>query len=377
VAKTDSELARRFRQAGFIFVGKTNTPELALSVTTEPLAYGATRNPWDPALSPGGSSGGSAAAVAAGLVPVAHGNDMGGSIRVPSSYCGLVGLKPSRARTSLGPDYGEFWGPLTHEHVLTRSVRDSAGVLDAIAGPALGDPYTAPPPRRPWKEELEHSPGTLRIGMLETPGGHEIHPDCQSAVAGCARQLEALGHRVESISIPALDEPRIGPWIMAAVARDLDRWGQVIGRPLTEEDVEPVNWMMAGLGRGMSMIEFMAESEAAWCWARAVQEACWGRGFDLLLTPTAPQPPPVLGWLAPNVPLPDLMARMGAATVFSMPFDVTGQPAISLPLHWNDAGLPIGVQLVAGAWREDQLFQVAAQLEEAMPRGERRPRIHA
>ena len=153
VSPRDTELARRFRAAGFVFVGKTNTPELALSATTEPLAYGATRNPWNTSHSTGGSSGGSAAAVAAGLVPAAHANDMGGSIRLPAAHCGLVGLKPTRARGSLAPDFGEYWGPLTHEHVVTRSVRDSAGILDAIAGPAAGDPYSAKPPRRPWRIE--------------------------------------------------------------------------------------------------------------------------------------------------------------------------------------------------------------------------------
>ena len=157
-ATHDTELARRFRAAGFVFVGKTNTPELAMSATTEPLAYGATHNPWNLEYSTGGSSGGSAAAVAAGLVPVAHANDMGGSIRIPAAYCGLVGLKPTRARSSLGPDLGEYWGPLTHEHVVTRSLRDCAGVLDAIQGPAPGDPYCAPTPARPYVEEVGADP---------------------------------------------------------------------------------------------------------------------------------------------------------------------------------------------------------------------------
>ncbi|MDQ1480926.1 MAG: amidase, partial [Actinomycetota bacterium] len=187
-ATDDTWLAERFRAAGLVSVGKTNTPELATSVTTEPVAYGATHNPWDLARSPGGSSGGSAAAVAAGMVPIAHGNDMGGSIRFPASMCGIVGLKPTRARTTLGPDFGEYWGPLTHEHVLTRSVRDTAAVLDAIAGGAPGDPYTAPPPVRPFREEVGAPPGRLRIGMrTQRRDGERSHPECEAAVADAGR----------------------------------------------------------------------------------------------------------------------------------------------------------------------------------------------
>src|SRR4051794_22456048 len=192
----DTWLARRFRDAGFVIFGKTNLPELASTITTEPLAYGATRNPWNTDHSPGGSSGGAGAAVASGMVPVAHGNDMGGSIRFPAAHCGVVGLKPSRARTTLGPDFGEYWGPLTHEHVLTRTVRDTAAVLDAIAGPGVGDPYTAPAPVRPWREEVGADPGRLRIGYrtAQRDGQGEAHPDVVAGVEAAARALEALGH---------------------------------------------------------------------------------------------------------------------------------------------------------------------------------------
>ena len=182
VGDHDTWLAQRYREAGFVFVGKTNLPELALSPTTEPVAYGPTRNPWDLERSPGGSSGGAAAAAAAGLVPAAHGNDMGGSIRVPASFCGLVGLKPTRGRTTIGPDFGEYWGQMTHEHVLTRSVRDSAGVLDACAGPGPGDPYTAPAPLQPWAREVGADPGRIRIGVRITAAGGVLpHPDCAAA----------------------------------------------------------------------------------------------------------------------------------------------------------------------------------------------------
>ncbi len=202
----DSYLAAKLRASGLVFVGKTNLPELAASFLTEPVAYGPTHNPWDLGRSTGGSSGGSAAAVASGMVPAAHANDMGGSIRVPASACGLVGLKPSRARTSLGPSFGEYWAMLTHEHVVTRTVRDSAAILDCTAGAMPGDPYTAPPPARPFAEEVGADPGRLRIGWRAAkPGGDAPDPECAAAVERAAGTLESLGHHVEATPFPALD----------------------------------------------------------------------------------------------------------------------------------------------------------------------------
>ena len=375
-APRDSELARRFRAAGFVFVGKTNTPELALSVTTEPLAYGAAHNPWSLAHSTGGSSGGSAAAVAAGLAPVAHANDMGGSIRIPAAHCGLVGLKPTRARGTLAPDFGEYWGPLTHEHVVTRSVRDSAAVLDCIAGAAAGDPYTAPPLPGPLREAANEPPGALRIGFLTGTAAVASHPECALAVERTVQLLAELGHEVAPARVPALDHPQMGPWIPAAVARDLDRWSERLGEKIGPDEVEPLNWMLAEQGRALGAVEYVKQAEAAQAWARELA-AHWGRDFDLLVTPTCPAPPPPLGLLAPLVPFGELLARLGALTVFTMPFDVTGQPAISLPLHWSADGLPIGVQLAAAYGREDVLFRVASQLEQARPWRERRPPVHA
>ncbi len=375
-ASQDSELARRFRAAGFVFVGKTNTPELALSVTTEPLAYGATRNPWNLAHSTGGSSGGSAAAVAAGLAPVAHANDMGGSIRIPAAHCGLVGLKPTRARGTLAPAFGEYWGPLTHEHVVTRSVRDSAAVLDCIAGAAPGDPYTAPPLLRPLREAVGAPPGTLRIGFLTSTAVVTPHTECTLAVERTAQLLAQLGHQVAPARVPALDAQQIGPWIGAAVARELDRWSELLGEKIGPEDVEPLNWAMAEQGRATSAVEYVRQAELAFSWAREVA-AHWGRDFDVLVTPTSPAPPPKLGYLAPLVPFAELLGRLGVLTQFTMPFDVTGQPSISLPLHWSADGLPIGVQLTAAYGREDVLIRVASQLEEARPWAEQRPPVHA
>jgi amidase len=371
----DTWLAARFRAAGLVSVGKTNTPELAASVTTEPMAYGPTHNPWDLSRSPGGSSGGSAAAVAAGMVPVAHGNDMGGSIRFPASMCGVVGLKPTRARTTLGPDFGEYWGPLTHEHVLTRSVRDTAVVLDAIAGPAPGDPYSAPPPARPFREEVGAPAGRLRIGLrTRRRDGEPSHPECQRAVDDAGRLLESLGHHVEVVDLPALDEPVDGAFgivMTVAIARELERWTARTGAPITADDVEPRNLFMAQMGAGASAADYAGAIDTMQAWSRGV--APWWDEHDLLVTPTSPELPVHLGELAPTNDDPGVMTRMGILTTFMMPFDITGQPAISLPLHWTDDGLPIGVQLAAAYAREDVLLRVGAQLEHAAPWVDRRP----
>ncbi len=371
----DTWLAARFRAAGLLFVGKTNTPELATSVTTEPLAYGATHNPWDLTRSPGGSSGGAAAAVAAGMVAVAHGNDMGGSIRFPASMCGIVGLKPTRARTTLGPDFGEFWGPLTHEHVLTRSVRDTALVLDAVAGAGPGDPYTAPPPTRPFRDEVGTAPGALRIGLrTRRRGGAESAAECVAAVARAGQLLESLGHHVEHVELPELDAPiddAFGTVMMVAVARDLARWTERTGVEMTTDDVEPGNLFLAQMGATVTGVAYAGAIERMQAWSRRV--AAWWEDHDILVTPTSPEPPVHLGELAPTKSDPSVSDRMGSLVTFAIPFDVTGQPAISLPLHWTDDNLPIGVQLAAAYGREDVLLRVSAQLEQAAPWHDRHP----
>jgi amidase len=377
-ADTDTHLAARFRAAGFVFVGKTNTPELATSATTEPLAYGATHNPWDLSRTPGGSSGGSGAAVAAGLVPAAHGNDMGGSIRIPASACGLVGLKPSRARTSVGPDFGEYWGPFTHEHVLTRTVRDTAAILDVHHGLMPGDPYTAPPPVRPFLDEVGADPGRLRIGLL--PGVPTTDHDVVAVIESTGRLLESLGHAVEASYPPALlDRDPIagmGGWVAAGVARDLDRWSAATGDPIGPDDVEPSNWALAERARSMSLVDAVAESEAMWSWTRRVA-AWWADGFDVLVMPTMPSPAFPLGVASPDRPPEEAMPIIGRAASLTSAWNITGQPAISLPLGQSDGGLPIGVQCVAAYGREDVLLRLAAQLEAAAPWAGRRPQVHA
>ena len=374
-ASDDTWLAARFRAAGLIFVGKTNTPELATSVTTEPLAYGATHNPWDLARSPGGSSGGSAAAVAAGMVAIAHGNDMGGSIRFPASMCGIVGLKPTRARTTLGPDFGEYWGPLTHEHVLTRSVRDTALALDAFAGAGTGDPYTAPPPTRPFRVEAGASPRPLRVGLrTRRRDGNESAADCARVVEHTGRLLESLGHHVEPVDLPALDDPvdwAFGIVMAVAVAGDLARWTERTGVSMTADDVEPGNLFVADVGSQVSGVDYSRAIERMQAWSRRV--AAWWEDHDILVTPTSPEPPVPLGELAPMSTDPSVSDRMGSLVTFTMPFDITGQPAISLPLHWTADGLPIGVQLIAAYGREDVLLQASGQLEQAAPWADRHP----
>ena len=383
VADEDTYLAAKFRRAGFVFVGRTNTPEWGILPTTEPEAYGPTRNPWDVTRSTGGSSGGSAAAVASGMVPVGHANDGGGSIRIPASECGLVGLKTSRGRTSQGPDLGEMMGGLIVEHVVTRSVRDSAAILDAHQGYMTGDPYTAPPPARPYLDEVGADPGRLRIGLLtEAPGGTaDTHPDCASAAADAARLLESLGHTVEDSAPPDLDDPEyiaqfITLWA-SGQAWNAEYWSRKARTPVTQADVEPLTWAMIEMGRQYHGGQLLAALEWLQWMSRRMQQ-WWAEGFDLLLTPTIAEPPPPLGEFGadPDNPLQPLFRAAGLVPYTPL-FNVSGQPAISVPLWWNDDGLPIGVQLAAAYGREDLLIRVASQLEQARPWSGRLPAVHA
>ncbi len=381
VEEEDTILAARFRRAGFVFLGKTNTPELGILPTTEPDAFGPTRNPWAPDRSTGGSSGGSAAAVASGMVPAAHGNDGGGSIRIPASECGLVGLKPSRGRTSLGPAFGDVMSGLVCEHALTRSVRDCAGILDAVAGPAPGDPYHAPQPRRPYVEEVGADPGRLRIGMFASVPFGEVHPDCAAAAADTAGLLESLGHHVEAAHPAVLEDADLtGNFLTVwsvGTAWNLDYWGRRHGRQVREEDVEPLTWALADGGRSFAGPQYLAAVEWLQRFTRKMA-SWWESGFDLLVTPTIAEPPPTLGQFTspPDNPLAGLF-RAGALVPFTPPFNVTGQPAVSLPLGWSAGGLPIGSQLVAAYGREDLLIRVASQLETARPWSARRPPVSA
>jgi amidase len=389
VADHDSYLFAKLRAAGFIAVGKSNTPEFGLMTTTEPEAYGPTRNPWNTGHSTGGSSGGSAAAVASGMVPVAHAGDGGGSIRIPASECGLFGLKPTRGRISLGPEAGEAWAGLVQRHVVTRSVRDSAAILDALAGPMPGDPHFAPPPARPFLDEVGADPGRLRIGLrTNAPAAMaETYTECATAAEDAGRLLESLGHHVEVASPAALDETELlGLFLVLMstnVVKDMREVEAIAGRPLTADDVEPLTWEYAQMGLGHSAIDYLEAIDASHAWTRRI--ASWfepldgTEGFDLLLTPTLAEPPPEIGDLVGTKEDPwHAMARATPFAAYTAAFNVTGQPAMSVPLSWEESrNLPIGVQLVAPHTREDLLLRVAAQLEEARPWADRRPPVFA
>jgi amidase len=375
-APMDTYLAQRFRAAGLVTIGKTNCPELGILPTTEPRAYGATRNPWDLERTPGGSSGGSAAAVAAGMVPMAHANDGGGSIRIPASNCGLVGLKPSRQRTSEGPIAGDFMSGLTAELCVSRSVRDTAALLEAVHGPAPGDPYVAPPPLRPYTEEVGADPGKLRIALwTETVIEQDADPEVVAAAKAAARTLEGLGHAVEEPDLSMLQSiPIIEPFLVrwaAGQASTLEQLGVIGGTPIGPDDVEPLTWALAEIGRARSAGDYLSAVGQHQVMSRmfaGIHES----GFDLLLSPVMGEPPPPLGTFDDSGPDPMVaFERAFLDGCFTAAFNATGQPAISLPLHVSESGLPIGVQLVAPLGREDVLLRVASQLEQAVPWADR------
>jgi amidase len=375
-----SYLAEAFRAAGFVALGRTNVPELGTTVTTEARSFPPARNPWDPSRSTGGSSGGSAAAVASGMVPAAHANDGGGSIRVPASECGLVGLKPNRGRVSQGPMVSEGWAGGTIDGVLTRTVRDAAGILDLISHPQLGEPYYAPPLRRPLREEVGVHPGRLRIGMADRPGvdGYLDDPQCRAAVAGAAQLLESLGHHVEQSAPAAMyEEEFIGHFtnILAADTEATFRnFEALLGRPIGEDEIEPRNAFYRMAGAALDAVTYLQSRAWIGLWARRM--ASWWAGHDLLLTPTVGSPPPKLGWFTAEGPQAE-GTRVISFIPYTAQFNMTGQPAISLPLHWTPDDLPVGIQLVAASGREDLLVRVASQLEQAAPWTQRHPQVHA
>lgn len=375
----DTPLGARFRAAGFITLGKTNTPEFGQQTTTQPLAFGATHNPWDLDRSTSGSSGGSCAAVAAGMVPVAHANDGGGSIRLPAAWCGLVGLKPSRGRVSDPLDMREL-----AELVVSCTVRDTAGVLDAVHGSEPGDLFLVPPPARSYIAEVGADPGKLRIGIMTRTSFGEIHPECREATVATGKLLESLGHRVEESFPEALFEPAQQNLLLAPLNRAAGHsftlgLGAVLGRAVTRDDVEPYSWFVV-LQAEKPPVAFEEYLKATgWLnqWARRVAR-WWSTGFDLLLTPTVCEPPATLVEMEPPEDQPGtLLSKIRQHVFFTSPFNFTGQPAISLPLHWTPDGLPVGVQLVAAIGREDLLIRVAAQLEQARPWSKKRPPVHA
>lgn len=371
----DSELMRRFRAAGLVPLGLTTVPELAISFATESVKHGPTRNPWDLERGVGGSSGGAAALVAAGAVPVAHANDGAGSLRVPAACCGLVGLKPSRGRTPCGPDTGEPAFGMSAEFALTRTVRDAALLLDAIHGPGVGDKYTAPPPLRPYREAARSAPGTLRVAVTTKPW-QEAAVDAEVAEATLAtgRTLAELGHEVAEAS-PVVDWASVlhatrtelaalaAPFLLAPRAPDPAK-------------LEAVSRVLLAEVRELSALDLIAGFDAQNRVTRAV--GAFFTEHDLLVTPTLGQLPAPHGTLRYDDPahtVTSWLATMFGYAPFTVLFNVCGQPAISLPLGWSESGLPIGVQLVAGYGREDTLLRVAAQLEQSTPWRHRHPPV--
>lgn len=397
VAAHDSEFVRRLKASGVVILGKTKTPEFGITPTTEPVLHGPARNPWDLGRSAGGSSGGSAAAVAARLVPIASGGDGGGSIRIPASCCGVFGLKPTRGRTPTGPDRGENWRGLAVEHVLTRSVRDSAAMLDATTGVDHGAPYQVPPPARPFLAEVGAAPGRLRIAFTARPLlGRSIDPECVRGVQATAELLRELGHEVVERA-PVVDGPafsRAFLTVICANARaDLDDAARRRGRRVTPDEVEFTTWALGLLGGEVRAGDYELALRHLQGASRRVAELFVDH--DVLLTPTVAAPPPRHGELMPRGAealllraigrlragkLLDLVGALESAAAkayeyipFTPVFNATGQPAMSVPLWWTPAGLPLGMHFVGRFADEATLLRLAAQLEEARPWADRRP----
>lgn len=379
IPKTDSELYRRFSKAGLITIGKTNLPEFAIGATTEPKRFGATHNPWDLSRTPGGSSGGAGAAVAARIVPMAHGNDVGGSIRIPASCCGLVGLKPTRGRTTLAPHYGDIISGYFVEHALTRSVRDSAALLDAIEGPGIGEPFEIPRPKRPYLEEVEKPCEKLKIGFSAvTPLGDALDPECEKAVTDAAALCADLGHEVVEAS-PSYDAMAF--WtqyttvLASGVAWAVADWARRLNKELTEETFEPFVWAFTERGRSLSAPEYLLAIQDVQGHIRDISS--FYATHDLWLTPTLGQPPVELGTLIYQGDPFELRRRMAQFSPYTYIANATGQPAISLPLHWTEKNLPVGVHFTARHNSEDVLIRLAGALERAKPWSRKKPPICA
>lgn len=376
----DSELTRRLKKAGLIIIGKTNTPEFGLMPTTEPRLFGPSRNPWNMDKTTGGSSGGSAAAVAAGLVPMAHANDGGGSIRIPASCCGVFGLKPTRARNPLGPDFGDIISGLVCEHAVCRSVRDSATLLDATSGPDIGDPYWAPAPARPFIEEVGADPGNLKIAVsTQALTGGAVHEDCLAAVEDAAALCRDLGHELVEADLSGAGEPEafmqaFNVLWYSGCASTIDTIARMGGIPPQADYFEPLTWAIYEIGREFSASDYLTALRTIQSASREVGK--FFADYDVLLTPVLAEPPVNIGTFdAPESNPMQAWERVVSFAPFTAAFNATGQPAMSVPLYWNRDNLPVGTHFVGRFGDEATLFRLAAQLEEARPWATRRPLI--
>ncbi|UCF79786.1 MAG: amidase [Candidatus Eiseniibacteriota bacterium] len=374
----DSELVVRLKRSGLVVLGKTSTPEFGILPTTEPLLFGPCRNPWNTERTTGGSSGGSAAAVASGMVPMAHANDGGGSIRVPASCCGVFGLKPTRARNPLGPDRGDALSGLVVEHAVTRSVRDSAVLLDVTSGPDLGDPYWAPPKERPFLEEVGADTGRLRIAFsADALTGVPVHADCVSAVKDAAALCVELGHDVEEASPDLNGELMLRAFSVlwaAGCASVLEGIASATGEEPRAETVEPLTWVLYETGRKLTASDYLQALQALQRVARDF--AGFFTRYDVWLAPTLAEPPVLLGTFdhSPAHPAQGL-ERAADFVAFTPICNVSGQPAMSVPLFWNSEGLPVGTHFAARFGDEATLFRLAAQLEASRPWSGRWPPV--
>jgi Asp-tRNA(Asn)/Glu-tRNA(Gln) amidotransferase A subunit family amidase len=374
-AESDSAIVSAYRKAGLVIFGKTNTPEFGLAATTEPVLFGPARNPWNTGRSTGGSSGGAAAAVAAGIVPAAHASDGGGSIRTPASCCGVFGLKPSRGRVSMAP-VGEGWGSLSVQHAVTRSVRDSAALLDAVCQPVAGDPYWAPPPDRPYLEEVGRDPGGLRIGFTTAAltWGTLDAPNLRG-VRETARLCESLGHDVEEVVLPGncqMMAMAVNVLVSSNIAAMLDREAERRGSPIREDEIERLTWSIYQEARKHTGVAYAAAMQTVHAYGRTLSSVF--ADYDVILLSTNAKPPLPLGWMDTNAEdLTHYGERLYSFMPNTQPFNVNGSPAMSMPLAWSDDGLPVGIQFAAAPGREDILFRLAGQIEQAQPWANKRP----
>jgi amidase len=375
----DSELVRRFKKSGVVTIGKTNTPELGMNASTEPVMYGPTRNPWDLALTAGGSSGGSAAAVAAGIVPMAHANDGGGSTRIPAACTGLVGLKPSRGRNPTGPDAGEIWSGLVGEHIVSRSVRDSAAMLDCTSGPDVGDPYWAPPPVNSYLSDVGRDPGRMRIAFTcDSPSGDPVDANNWCAVIQTAKLLENHGHCVEEAG-PKYDAAAYAAAFVIVMTANcavyMEDGARALARMPGADNLEKINLWVLNEGRKQTGLDLLRAQGVIHQTARQI--AKFFLDCDVLITPGLAMAPPPIGYLFADQD-PDLVwSRMRGLGPFCHIHNGTGQPAMIVPAAVSDKGIPICVQLVARYGDENSLFRLAGQLEVAQPWKDRRPPVYA
>ncbi|MHA2288940.1 MAG: amidase [Promethearchaeota archaeon] len=388
ISPIDTELVKRHKTAGLITVGKTNTPEFGFLPTTEPKLFGPTLNPWNPDIIPGGSSGGSAVAVATGVVPLAHGNDAGGSIRMPASCCGIFGLKPTRARNPLGPNIGDYASGTAVEHALSRTVRDSAALLDATSGPDIGAPYHAPPKKRPYIEEVEEDVGRLKIGFLTSiPRGwsfeSKIHPECEKAVRDAAQLCESLGHNIEEINAEELSYENLfmhfGVMSCSGAGQSISNWEKVLNKKITQEDLEPISWLFVQNAATRSGADYLIAVAHIHSFSRKIAQWFHKGGYDLLLNTTLTTPPIKTGSFKATK-----LAKAGKdilliskLVAFTYVYNASGQPAMSVPLYWTADNVPIGIQFAAPFGDEATLFRLAAQLERDRPWIDRKPPIYS